>query len=87
MIRDNGWVQSTYALNGDPLLLGELAMGVFALGLLIMPDTQWGFVPWLAMYLGSFGYVVTLGFSQLLQRARWLATQPRPAADRVECTP
>jgi cellulose synthase/poly-beta-1,6-N-acetylglucosamine synthase-like glycosyltransferase len=85
--RADAWVKSNYALMGDPLLLGELAMGVLALGLLIVPSTDLGFVPWLIMYLGSFGFVATLGLSQLFQRARWLATLTRSAVDRTECTP
>ena len=78
--RAETWVKSTYALNGDPLLLGELAMGILALTLLILPGTRWGFVPWLLMYLGSFAYVATLGLFQLYKRARWLATQTRAGA-------
>jgi hypothetical protein len=85
--RADAWVKSAYALKGDPLLLGEMAMGILALGLLIMPSTDLGFVPWLIMYLGSFGFVAALGVSQLLQRARWLATQPRARASRAECIP
>lgn len=85
--RAETWVKSTYALNGDPLLLGELAMGILALTLLILPGTRWGFVPWLLMYLGSFAYVATLGLFQLYQRARWLATQTRAGADRAERIP
>jgi cellulose synthase/poly-beta-1,6-N-acetylglucosamine synthase-like glycosyltransferase len=63
------WVCSAYAPGGAPLVWGELAMGAFVTGLLVMPGTRWGFIPWLLMYAGSFGYVVVLALSQTLRRS------------------
>jgi cellulose synthase/poly-beta-1,6-N-acetylglucosamine synthase-like glycosyltransferase len=62
------WVCSAYAPGHAPLVWGELAMGVFVMGLLVMPGTKWGFIPWLLLYVGSFGYVVALALTQAFRR-------------------
>lgn len=76
------WTGSAYALGGDSLVWGELALAAFALVLLAVPGVQWGFAPWLLMYAAGFGYVAGVNLYQAYQRRRWLATRPRPAADR-----
>jgi cellulose synthase/poly-beta-1,6-N-acetylglucosamine synthase-like glycosyltransferase len=81
------WVGSVYALGRDSLVWGELGMAVFALALLAVSSVNWGFAPWLLLYAGGFGYVASVNLRQAHQRRRWLARQPRSAADRVERIP
>ena len=45
------------------------------------------FLPWLVLYAASFGYVAGVSLVQSRQRLRWLATQPRSAPRKEECTP
>jgi cellulose synthase/poly-beta-1,6-N-acetylglucosamine synthase-like glycosyltransferase len=83
----DGWVSRRYALSGAPFIWGELLLSLFAATLVIVPGMNLGFVPWLLLYSGSFGYVASVSLYQSCQRLRWLATQPRPTSHKEGCTP
>ena len=83
----DSWIDSVYALRGDPLAWGELGLAVFALALLAAAAVNWGFAPWLLLNAGGFGYVGGLGLYQAYQHRRWLATRTRSAAGRLERIP
>ena len=74
---DDAWVGSVYAVGADSLILGELFLAAFAFVLLVAPGIDRGFVPWLLLYAGGFGYVAGVSLYQDHQRRRWLATRPR----------
>jgi cellulose synthase/poly-beta-1,6-N-acetylglucosamine synthase-like glycosyltransferase len=76
------WVSRRYALSGAPFIWGELLLSLFAATLVIVPVVNAGFVPWLFLYAGSFGYVAGVSLYQSRQLRRWLATQPRSAPHR-----
>jgi cellulose synthase/poly-beta-1,6-N-acetylglucosamine synthase-like glycosyltransferase len=82
-----GWVSRRYALSGAPFVWGELLLSLFAAALVMVPGVNLGFVPWLLLYAGSFGYVALVSLYQSRQRLRWLATQPRSTPHTEECTP
>jgi cellulose synthase/poly-beta-1,6-N-acetylglucosamine synthase-like glycosyltransferase len=84
---DDKWVSSRYALTGAPFILGELLLSIFAALLLTVPGVNLGFVPWLLLYAGSFGYVAGVSLYQSRQLRRWLATQPRSTPHKEGCTP
>jgi cellulose synthase/poly-beta-1,6-N-acetylglucosamine synthase-like glycosyltransferase len=79
---DDRWVSSHYALGGDPLIWGELALALLALALLALPRVGWGFAPWLVIYAAGFAYVGILGLVQARELRRWSATQPKPDQDK-----
>jgi cellulose synthase/poly-beta-1,6-N-acetylglucosamine synthase-like glycosyltransferase len=81
------WAGSAYALGGDSLVWGEVGLAFLVLVLLAVPGVQWGFVPWLLMYAGGFGYVAGLNLYQVHQRRRWLAMQPKSTIDIGAYTP
>jgi cellulose synthase/poly-beta-1,6-N-acetylglucosamine synthase-like glycosyltransferase len=83
----DSWVNSRYALRGDGLIWGELTLTVFALSLLTAPGIRWGFVPWLLLYAGGFGYVSAVNLRQGFEHRRWLTSQTRSAADRAARIP
>jgi cellulose synthase/poly-beta-1,6-N-acetylglucosamine synthase-like glycosyltransferase len=85
--RGDAWAGRAYAMGGDALIWGELALAVFALALLTAPSVGWSFAPWLLLYAGGFGYVACLNLYQAYQRRRWLARQPRLAAGKAERIP
>ena len=74
---DDAWVGSVYAVGADSIILGELFLAAFAFILLVAPGIDRGFVPWLLLYAGGFGYVAGVSLYQDHQRRRWLATQTR----------
>jgi len=71
------WVGSSYVVRGDGLVWGEFGLAILALALLGAPGVNWGFVPWLLLYAGGFGYVAAVSLHQAHQRRRWMATQSR----------
>jgi hypothetical protein len=79
---DDTWVSSVYALRGDGLVWGEMALALYAVALLATPGIHWGFAPWLLLYAGGFGYVAGLNLFQTHQHRRWLARQPISTASR-----
>ena len=81
------WVSSVYALRGDGLVWGEVALALYAMALLATPGIHWGFAPWLLLYAGSFGYVAALTLFQTHQHRRWLARHTRSKAGRPAHTP
>ncbi|MGD8965991.1 MAG: glycosyltransferase [Anaerolineae bacterium] len=81
------WVSRRYALSGAPFMWGELLLSLFAVTLVIVPGMNLGFVPWLLLYAGSFGYVAGVSLYQSRQRLRWLATQPISTPHKEGCTP
>lgn len=81
--RSDSWVGNVYVVRGDTLVWGEVGLSLFALALLVVPGVHWGFVPWLLLYAGGFGYVAAVNLRQMRQRRRWLATQTRPAARKA----
>jgi cellulose synthase/poly-beta-1,6-N-acetylglucosamine synthase-like glycosyltransferase len=87
--RADTWAGSAYALTlrRDMVVWGELALALFALSLLFLPGSHWGFAPWALLNGGGFGYVAGLTLLQARQRRRWLARRPAPTADRAVRTP
>jgi cellulose synthase/poly-beta-1,6-N-acetylglucosamine synthase-like glycosyltransferase len=81
---EDTWLGSAYALGRDPFLWGEIALTLYSLVLILLPGTPWGFVPWLLLYGGGFGYMAGVSLYQSAQRQRWRAKQPTPAADTGE---
>ncbi len=83
-VRNSGerWELSGYALKQDRWVWGEVAAGLFALWsiLLIQAEGRWGFVPWLAVYMLSFGYVAAV---TLIQSARQHAQQQQRVDGQV----
>jgi hypothetical protein len=76
------WVASRYALGADLLTLGEAALALFALGVLVITGFRSDQGVWLMMYAAGFGYVASTSVLQLLEYRRWLAMSPSPAASR-----
>jgi cellulose synthase/poly-beta-1,6-N-acetylglucosamine synthase-like glycosyltransferase len=73
----DAWVGSVYALRGDWLVWGEVALAIMVLLLFAMPGIRWTFVPWLLLYAAGFGYVAAFNLYQTYQLRRWLARQPK----------
>jgi hypothetical protein len=76
------WVASSYALGTDLLTVGEAALAVFALGVLVMTGIRSSQGVWLVMYAGGFGYVASISVLQFFEHRRWLAMSPSLAASR-----
>jgi cellulose synthase/poly-beta-1,6-N-acetylglucosamine synthase-like glycosyltransferase len=83
----DSWVDSAYVLRNDSLVWGELLLALFALALLAAPHIHWGFVPWLLLYAGGFGYVAAFNLRQVHQRRRWLVTQTRSTEHKTARIP
>ncbi|MBI3241195.1 MAG: glycosyltransferase [Chloroflexi bacterium] len=82
------WEHSGYALKQDRWVWGEMAAGVFAVWCAFVVGLQgrWGFVPWLVVYVLSFGYVAAVTVIQSAgQRAQQQAVngQVFPAPHEV----
>ena len=73
----DAWVGSVYALRGDWLILGEVALALVVLLMFAMAHVRWTLVPWLLLYAGGFAYVAGINLYQTHQLRRWLARQPR----------
>ncbi len=60
------WQTSTYALPRDPAVWIELALALYAVGLLgwVMMQGMWWLILWLAMYTGGYSYIAGLAFVQ-----------------------
>jgi cellulose synthase/poly-beta-1,6-N-acetylglucosamine synthase-like glycosyltransferase len=78
----DSWVGSVYVLGGDRLVWGELGLALFALSLLAAPGVHWGFVPWLLLYTGGFGYVAVVNLCQAHERQRWLSAHANQVSSR-----
>jgi hypothetical protein len=81
------WISSTYALRGDFGVLAEFGLAILALATVGAPAIDRGFVPWLLLYAGGFGYIAGLTLYQAHQHRRWLAAQTKAAAGKVVHTP
>ncbi len=66
---EDRWQLSRYALRHDSWVWVELVLGIYALVCVLFFSVQrnWGFVPWLLLYAGSFSYVVSLALAQTAQ--------------------
>jgi hypothetical protein len=84
---DDNWVTREYAISRAPFTWGELLLSAFAIVLLTIPGVHPGFVPWLLLYAGSFGYVAGVSLYQSRRRLRWLAAQPTLTPHKERCTP
>jgi cellulose synthase/poly-beta-1,6-N-acetylglucosamine synthase-like glycosyltransferase len=60
------WQTSTYALPRDPVAWLELALALYALGLLgwVISWGIWWLIPWLLLYTGGYSYISGLAFVQ-----------------------
>jgi Glycosyltransferase like family 2 len=76
------WAGSIYALRGDWLVWGEVALVGLVLLLFAMPGIEWTFAPWVLLYAGSFAYVAGVSLYQAYERRHWMA-----AARQVQQSP
>ncbi len=67
--RPDQWQQSGYTLKRDPAAWIELALALFAAGLLLLSlhHRIWGLAPWLLIYTLGYGYIAGLAFRQSRQ--------------------
>ncbi len=67
--RTNAWQASSYALPRDPVVWAELALALYAAGLLLfyLGAGKWWMLPWVLLYLAGYGYVAGLAFVQAWQ--------------------
>jgi hypothetical protein len=64
--RAERWQTSTYALPREPVVWLELALTLYAWGLLVWVITWgiWWLIPWLLLYAGGYSYISGLAFVQ-----------------------
>lgn len=67
--RTTAWQASSYALPRDPVVWAELALALYAAGLLVfyLGTAMWWMLPWVMLYLAGYSYVAGLAFVQAWQ--------------------